>query len=100
VTCPSRPCRLSCLIQIASRDLNVRPRQLIGRTALPCACRGGLICKILATRDRGPRSDAAIVVGSCRHARSQWTAAHAILHLSTCGGLPAKTDSIPRKRLL
>jgi ABC-type transporter Mla MlaB component len=31
------------------------------------------------------------VVGSCRHASSQWTAAHAILHLSTCCGLPAKT---------
>ena len=40
------------------------------------------------------------MVGSCRHASSQWTAAHAILHLSTCCGLSAKTDSIPGKRLL
>jgi hypothetical protein len=72
-------------------------RQLIGCTARPWSRRRGLICKILTTGDCRPRYGTAIVVGSRRRASSQWTAERAILHLSTCCGLPAKTDSIPGK---
>ena len=53
---------------------HVRPRQLIDRTARPWARRRGLICKILTTGDCRPRYETAIVLGSCRHASSQWTA--------------------------
>src|SRR5262249_27479871 len=76
----SFPSRLR-LTQIASRDFNVRPRQLIGCTARPWSRRPGLIGKILTTGDCRPRYQTAIVVSSRRHASSQWTAAHAILHI-------------------